>query len=382
MYDYVVVGAGISGSIAARCFAEQGQKVLVVERRNHIAGNLYDETDESGILVQKYGPHIFHTNNPKVEEYLKKWGSWEDYFLECMVYMNGKYTPSPFNFQTIDDYFPKEKAEEIKSHIRQIYGNVPKETIVNMLECEDSVIREYAEFLYANDYSLYTAKQWGIEPSEIDKNVLRRVPVLFSYKTGYFDDTCQMMPTQGFTAVIKNILNHPNITVLLNTDANHSLSFSEETKKVYYEGNEITVIYTGAVDELLDYRYGRLPYRSLRFEWKSLEEDSYQQAPVVAYPQAEGYTRITEYKKLSVQKKEGKTVIAVEYPLQADEELECEPYYPIPTEETAKMYGQYREYLEDYKNLYLLGRLAEYKYYNMDQVIENALYFCENFKRQ
>ena len=264
MYDYVVVGAGISGSIAARCFAEQGQKVLVVERRNHIAGNLYDETDESGILVQKYGPHIFHTNNLKVEEYLKKWGSWEDYFLECMVYMNGKYTPSPFNFQTIDDYFPKEKAEEIKSHIRQVYGNVPKETIVNMLECEDSVIREYAEFLYANDYSLYTAKQWGIEPSEIDKNVLRRVPVLFSYKTGYFDDTCQMMPTQGFTAVIKNILNHPNITVLLNTDANHSLSFSEETKKVYYEGNEITVIYTGAVDELLDYRYGRLPYRSLR----------------------------------------------------------------------------------------------------------------------
>ena len=377
MYDYIVVGAGLSGSIAARYLAEQKDRsVLVMDKRDHIAGNVYDYNNEDGILVQMYGPHIFHTNSRRVEEYVKKWGEWKDYFLECMVYMNEKYTPSPFNFKTIDDYFSKEKAIEIKKHIAEEYGDAPKATIVEMLDSQDDVVKEYAQFLYRHDYSLYTAKQWGISPDEIDISVLKRVPVLFSYKTGYFDDRFQAMPVNGFTAVVSQILNHENITLQLNTNAVDELEMDYEKKTVLYHGSRIPVVYTGAIDELMGYKYGRLPYRSLQFEWKTLDQSSYQEAAVVAYPEAEGYTRVTEYTKLPEQRC-GKTTIAIEYPVKVDENDDVEPYYPIPTEKSSMAYERYRAELDKFTNISLCGSLAEYKYYNMDQVIEKALDLCE-----
>ena len=373
MYDYIVVGAGLSGSIIARNLAKKGKKVLVLEKRNHIAGNIYDFVNEDGILVQQYGPHIFHTNITEVWEYLNKFGKWKDYFLECMVYMNGKYTPSPFNFKTIDDYFTKDEADEIKSHIRTVYGEAPKATIVEMLNSEDEIVRKYANFLFDNDYSLYTAKQWGIKPSEIDVSVLKRVPVLFSYKTGYFDDKYQAMPVGGFTKIIENILNHENITVELNANAKDNIHIDSVKNTILFEEKEIPVVWTGALDELFDFKYGKLPYRSLRFEWKTENKDSYQEAPVVAYPQEDGFTRITEYKKLPVQPVSGKTTVAVEYPLQVSDTSEVEPYYPIPNDRNQEMYLKYRTDADKITNLTLCGRLAEYKYYNMDLVIDRAM---------
>lgn len=378
MYNYIVVGAGLSGSIVARYLAEtKEKKVLVVDKRNHIAGNLYDEYNTDNILCQIYGPHIFHTDSERVAEYVNKWVKWKEFHLKCMVFMNEKYTPSPFNFQTIDDYYEPQKAEELKKHIKEIYGDVEKETIVNLLQSEDPLIKEYADFLFANDYSLYTAKQWGISPSEIDVNVLKRVPVLFSYKDIYFDNKYQIMPDGGYTEFIREILNHPNITVQLNTNAIESMEFKDEEGKILYNGEEVPIIYTGAIDELLGYKHGALPYRSLKFEWKTFAQDSYQDAPVVAYPQVDGYTRITEYNKLPLQEKNGKTTIAIEYPLQVEENSKDEPYYPIPTEKNAENYNKYKDEVNRYTNIVLLGRLAEYKYYDMDKIVINALELCD-----
>lgn len=379
MCEYVVVGAGLSGSIIARFLAEKkNKKVLVVDKRNHIAGNLYDYVNDDGILVQQYGPHIFHTNSERVMKYLERWGIWKPFHLECMVYMNGKYTPSPFNFQTVDDYFTKEKAECIKEHIGKVFPNRESATVVEMLQNEDAVVREYAQYLYDNDYSLYTAKQWGLDPAEIDVSVLRRVPVLFSYRKGYFSDRYQAMPESGFTSIIKKILEHSNIDTLLDKNAVEGITIDMENNIVRYEGREVPIVYTGALDELLGYRFGRLPYRSLEFEWKTINQESYQEAPVVAYPQESGYTRITEYKKLPIQHIKDKTTVAIEYPVKVSEVEETEPYYPIPTESSELAYKKYRDAVSDISNLILCGRLAEYKYYNMDQVVERALEICDN----
>ena len=379
MYDYLVVGAGLCGCIVARYLAEEkNAKVLILEKRQEIGGNIYDYYDDNQILVQKYGPHIFHTNIARVKEYVQRWCEWKEFKLECSVFMNGKYTPSPFNFSTIDDFFSKEKAEEIKAHIEQEYPGREKATIVEMLQSKDLVVKEYADFLYDNDYKLYTAKQWGISPDEIDISVLQRVPVLFSYKTGYFDDDFQAMPVNGFTAFIEKILDHPNIEVQLGVNAVDKLKINDATKRLVYENEQdLSVIYTGAIDELFSYKHGKLPYRSLTFEWKTENLESYQNAPVVAYPQVDGYTRITEYKKLPPQEVEGKTTIALEYPLAVDEDNDYEPYYPIPTEKSSKQYAMYRSDAEQISNLYLCGRLAEYKYYNMDLAIDRALALCE-----
>lgn len=379
MYEAIVVGCGFSGAVIARHLAaDKNLKVLVLDKRNHIAGNMFDKIDENGIIVQHYGPHIFHTNNEGVYKYIKQFGIWENFYLECMVFMNGKYTPSPFNFQTIDDYYEKDKAELLKERIRYLYKGLDKTTIVEMLNCEDGLIREYANFLFDNDYSLYTAKQWGISPSEIDISVLKRVPVLFSYKTGYFDDTYQCMPVGGFTKVFEYILNHPNIEIILNTNVKDYLEIDTENGRIMKNGEviNIPVIFTGALDELMDYKFGLLPYRSLHFEYKTEATKSFQNAPVVAYPQAEGFTRITEYNKLPKQNS-NKTTIAFEYPLQYNTDGTSEPFYPIISEENLNKYNKYKNELNKIDNIFICGRLADYKYYNMDQVVNHALDTCD-----
>lgn len=380
--DAIVVGCGISGAVVARFLAEKkGKKVIIVDRRDHIAGNVYDFRDENSILIQQYGPHTFHTNKANVFEYMKRFSGWNEFCLTCMAQINGKFTPSPFNFRTIDDFYTPEKAEELKAHIRAKYGDTEKTTIVEMLSSDDPLIKKYADFLFDNDYSLYTAKQWGISPSEIDVSVLKRVPVLFSYKDGYFDDEFQAMPENGFTEFVSNIIRHENIEVRLNTEALDFLSVVNGKLLLNGEPTDKTVIYTGAVDELLGCKYGVLPYRSLRFEYKTENTDSYQDAAVVAYPQAEGFTRITEYTKLPEQSANGKTVVALEYP-QPYESGKTEPYYPIPTEQSLTLYEQYRAELAQIPNLHLCGRLADFKYYNMDQALERALEVCDMLDKE
>lgn len=374
-YDVIVTGCGLTGGVIARFLAEKNKHVAIIERRDHIAGNMYDFRDDNGFTVQLYGPHTFHTTKKHLYDYICGYSGWNEFYLTCMAEINGKFTPSPFNFQTIDDFYSPEKADELKAHIRAKYGDAEKTTIVEMLDSDDPIIKEYADFLFDNDYSLYTAKQWGISPSEIDVSVLKRVPVLFSYKTGYFDDEFQYMPENGFTGFFSNIIDHENIDVFLNTDALEFLSVSDGKLLLNGDPTDKTVIYTGAADELFGCKYGVLPYRSLRFEYRTENTDSYQDAPVVAYPQAEGFTRITEYTKIPVQKTNGKTVIALEYP-QPYEAGKTEPYYPILTEQSKELYEKYRAELDQIPNLYLCGRLGDFKYYNMDQALERALEIC------
>lgn len=379
--EYIIVGAGLSGAVVARHLAEKGKKVCIWDRRKHVGGNMYDRIDEHGILIHQYGPHTFHTTKKSLFQYMKQFADWVPYKLTCMAQINGIFTPTPFNFQTIDDYYSQEDGDYLKKCIRDIFGDRKTATVVDVLQCENEEVRKYAEFLFEHDYSLYTAKQWGISPEKVDPSILKRVPLRFSYDVGYFDDEWQAMPKVSYAEFFKNIFNHPNIDVQLGIEALDHISVSEDGCQLLLDGEicQATVIYTGALDELFRNDEGPLPYRSLRFEWKYENIDSKQPAPVVAYPQAEGYTRITEYKKLPIQDVKG-TTYAVEYPLQYEYGKKQEPYYPLLTEESQYLADRYKSRAKKIQNFYFCGRLADFKYYNMDQALEQALNICKVIK--
>lgn len=380
-YDFIIAGAGLSGSVFARIMAEHGHHVLILERRKHIAGNAYDEKNEAGILIHNYGPHIFHTNNEDVYQFINRFSKWIPFKLKCEVEMCGKSTPSPFNFKTIDQFYEPEKATLIKQNLRLAYPDQVVVTVVELLNSDNALIREYAQMLFDNDYSLYTAKQWGISPSQIDISVLKRVPVRLDYESMYFTDKYECLPQCGYTEFVKNMITHPNITVQTNADALYMVSLNENS--LSFNGLNVNsschFVYTGPIDRLFNYKFGELPYRSLRFDYQTLPKDSFQNAPVVAYPQVKDFTRITEYKKLPVQEIPDKTTIAVEYPIQYNLKDGTEPYYPIPTETNSKIYQQYLSAASKYSNLILCGRLAEYKYYNMDQAIASVLKTAQKY---
>lgn len=376
MEKVLIIGAGLSGAVIARYLAEKGQQVDIWEKRSHIAGNMYDYEDDHGFLVQKYGPHTFHTKKRELYEYMCRYEDWQDYKLTCGAVWDGKYTPTPFNFTTIDTFYPEEKAEELKKHLLLAFKGRSTATVVEVLGNEDPLVRKYAEFLFRNDYAPYTAKQWGVSPEEIDPSVLARVPLRFSYDVGYFDDPYQVMPVHSFTSFFENLLHHSNIHVELGQDALKQLEIKDN--QVTVDGRPFAglVIYTGPIDELFHLQYGKLPYRSLKFEWKYSDKDSVQNAPVVAYPQEKGFTRITEYKKLPMQDKPGSSY-ALEYPLPYEEGKDMEPYYPVLTKESQEQYAKYKELVDQVPHLICCGRLADFKYYNMDQALERALDICQ-----
>ncbi len=375
--DYYVIGSGIVGCVIAHELAEAGEKVTVIERRNHLGGNVYDYDDEHGIHVHHYGPHIFHTRIERVWEYVSKYCELKDYNLVCGSVMDGKCVPTSFDFESVDTFF-SEEAELIKRHIKEVFGARKSATVLEMLDSEDEYVKKFAQFLYDKDYAPYTAKQWGISPDEVDRQIFKRVPILFSYGSKYFDDPHQAMPVKGYMEFIDNLLNLENITV--RTGVNGLSLFKIDNGQVVNENHEpVNVIYTGPIDELFDCQFGQLPYRSLRFEWKYEDIDSFQDMPVVAYPQAEGFTRITEYKKLPYQDKKG-TTYAVEYPLPYKQGETNEPYYPVLTDSSKELYAKYEELANNTKGLMCCGRLADFKYYNMDQAIDRALDLVERIK--
>lgn len=376
MNKYYIAGSGIVGCVIARELAEKGKQVIVLEKRNHIGGNLYDFTDEHGIHVHLYGPHIFHTGKEKVWEYVTRFCEFDDYKLVCGSVIDEKCVPTPFDFLSVDMFFPQE-ADLIKEHIKKVFGNKESASILEMLESADEYVKKFAEFLYDNDYAPYTSKQWGIAPEKIDKQVFKRVPVLFSYGSRYFNDIHQGLPVRGYMELINNLLDHKNISVITNKDALSCIKISSKKLLMDDEQEDIKLVYTGPLDELFGCCYGELPYRSLRFEWFYENKSSYQDMPVVAYPGAEGYTRITEYKKLPYQESNG-TSCAVEYPLPYCKEKETEPYYPVITEESIRLYEQYVNLANEIDNLIYCGRLADFKYYNMDDAIQRALCVAES----
>lgn len=354
VFDYLIVGAGFSGSVIAERLATQsGKKVLVVDKRNHIGGNTYDHYNENGILIHKYGPHIFHTNSREVFEYLSLFTQWRTYEHRVLASVDGQLVPIPINLDTINKLYGMNlnsfEAEEFFKSLAE-----PKEYIYTS---EDVVVSKVGRVLYEKFFRGYTKKQWGLDPSELDKSVIARIPTRTNRDDRYFTDTYQAMPLHGFTRMFENMLNHPNIKVMLNTD------YREIEKAIPCR----EIIYTGPVDEFFDYRYGKLPYRSLDFKHETHNTEVFQPAPVINYPNENLYTRVTEFKYLTGQK-HSKTSVVYEFP-----KAEGDPYYPVPRPENQEIYKQYKALVDAKPGIYFVGRLATYKYYNMDQCVAQAL---------
>jgi len=352
-FDYLIVGAGYAGSVLAERLARgSGKQVLLVDRRPHIGGNAYDHYDNSGILVHKYGPHIFHTNSREVFDYLSQFTDWRQYQHKVLASVDGQLVPIPINLDTINRLYglTLNSFEVEKFFASRAEHRDPVRT------SEDVVVNKVGRELYEKFFRGYTRKQWGLDPSELDAQVTARVPTRTNRDDRYFTDSYQSMPKHGFTRLFENMLDHPNINVLLNTDYRYVKDIIPHKE----------LIYTGPVDEFFDYRFGQLPYRCLEFRHETLNQPQHQPVAVVNYPNDYAFTRITEFKHLTGQE-HPKTSIVYEFP-----KAEGDPYYPIPRKENAELYRQYQE-LAEQAGVHFVGRLATYKYYNMDQVVAQAL---------
>lgn len=374
MYDCIVVGAGIAGATVARRIAEEsGRKVLVIERRSHIGGNCYDRLDDYGILIHEYGPHIFHTEDEGVRAFLSRFTEWYDFGHEVVAKVGEKLIPVPFNLNTLHMVYEEEKADRLEKKLADTYGEGSRVPIMQLRENEDPDVREIAEYVYRNVFLYYTMKQWGQKPEEISPEVTGRVPVVISRDNRYFKDVYQSVPLHGFTPMFEHMLDHENIEVQTGVDCAQVLSFSGD--KVFFQGEEFAgdLVYTGAIDELFGCRFGRLPYRSLDFQFEHLDQESYQGHSVVNYTVSEDFTRITEFKFLTGQKGTDGTTIVREYPYAYTGAAGEIPYYAILEAENEKLYEKYRALTECYPKFHLLGRLAEYKYYNIDAMCRKAM---------
>ncbi len=361
--DWLIVGAGLSGvTLAERIASQRGETVLVVEKRDHIAGNAYDEYNEYGILEHKYGPHIFHTNSDKVWHYLSQFTEWTPYFHRVLASVDGQLIPIPFNLDSIEKLFPASMAARFIDKLIANYGFGSRVPILKMQETEDEDLKFLAEFVHKKIFENYTLKQWELRPEDLSPSVTARVPILVSRDDRYFQDTYQAMPLLGYSAMVRKMLSHPNIHLMLNTDW-QTIKTQVTFKKM---------IFTGPIDEYFEYKHGELPYRSLEFRRVSLPIEQYQPTATVNYPNEYLYTRVTEQKQLTGQKNEFTTLL-YEYP-QPHVVGKTTPYYPIPTEANKEQYALYRTEAEKIKKTVLfVGRLANYMYYNMDQAVASAL---------
>lgn len=354
MFDYLIVGAGFAGSVIAERLASQlGKKILIVDRRNHIGGNAYDCYDSAGVLIHKYGPHIFHTNSREIFEYLSNFTEWRPYEHRVQASVDGQMVPIPINLDTINKLYGLNLTS---FQVEEFFASVAEKK-EQIRTSEDVVVSKVGRELYEKFFRNYTRKQWGMDPSELDKSVTARVPTRTNRDDRYFTDTYQAMPLHGYTKMFEKMLSHPNIKIMLNTD------YREIQSMIPYR----EMIYTGPIDAFFDYRYGKLPYRSLDFKHETHNTPVHQPAPVINYPNEHLYTRCTEFKYLTGQE-HPKTSVVYEYP-----KAEGDPYYPVPRPENAELYKKYKELADALPGVYFVGRLATYKYYNMDQCVAQAV---------
>jgi UDP-galactopyranose mutase len=354
MFDYLIIGAGFAGAtIAERLASHAGKKVLICDKRPHIGGNAYDHYDEAGVLVHKYGPHIFHTNSRDVYDYLSRFTKWRSYQHRVLARVDGQLLPIPINLDTVNRlYGTRYTSLQLEEFFKRV-----AEPVAQVKTSEDVIVSRVGRELYDKFFRNYTRKQWGLDPSELDAQVTARVPVRTNRDDRYFTDTYQVMPRNGYTRMFERMLSHPNIKILLNAD------YREVEGTIPHS----EVICTGPIDEFFDYRFGRLPYRSLDFQFETRNVATAQSAPVINYPNENAYTRVTEFKYLTGQE-HPKTTLVYEFATDVGD-----PYYPVPRPENAALYRRYQELAAATNGVHFLGRLGTYKYYNMDQVVAQAL---------
>lgn len=354
MFDYLIVGAGFAGSVLAERLANgSGKKVLICEKRSHIGGNAFDFYNDEGILIHKYGPHIFHTNSKEVIDYLSNFTEWRSYEHRVLASVDGKLVPIPINLDTINELYGLNlTAFEVEE-----FFATKAEKCEHIKTSEDVVVSKVGRELYEKFFKNYTKKQWGLDPSQLDASVTSRVPTRTNRDDRYFTDSYQMMPKYGYTKMFEKMLDHPHIKVMLNCD------YREIVGEIDFD----EMVYTGPVDLFFDYEYGKLPYRSLEFKHETHDTETFQTAPVINYPNEQAFTRITEFKYLTGQKHD-KSSIVYEFP-----QATGDPYYPIPRKQNAEIYAKYKALADAEKDVHFVGRLATYKYYNMDQIVAQAL---------
>ena len=361
----LVIGCGLSGSVIARLLAENGEKVLIIDKKNHIAGNIYDYIDENGICIHKYGSHIFHTNNEKVWAFIKRFTDFNTYMHKVIAVIDGIETTIPFNLNTIYDVFPKSLAIRLEQKLLDNFEYNSKVPILEFQKQDDEDLKFLAQYVYEKVFLHYTTKQWGKSPEEIDGTVTARVPVYISKDNRYFQDKYQGIPLNGYTKMVENILNHQNIEIKLNTEYHEKLS---GYKRIFC---------TGSIDEFFSYKHGKLPYRSVNFKFETHNCEFYQNNAVVNYPCNYDFTRVHEY-KYYLNDKSDKTVIAKEYS-EFFEDGKNERYYPIVDSTSTQIYEKYKKDIP--QNVYFLGRLGDYKYYDMDKAVERAINLFEEINR-
>lgn len=353
MFDYLIVGAGFAGAVCAERLASYGNKVLICDQRPHIGGNAYDHYDDAGVLVHRYGPHIFHTASRRIFEYLSRFTSWRPYEHHVLASVQGKLLPFPINIDTVRKLYGIDVDE---TTIEAFYAS-RAEKIAHPRTSEEAVVSKVGRDLYEKFFRNYTRKQWGLDPSQLDAAVAARVPARANRDSRYFTDEFQFMPLHGYTRLFEKMLEHRNIRIVLNTD------YRDIVNEVRWR----EMIYSGPIDAFFDYRFGKLPYRSLLFRFETHDKEVFQPEAVVNYPNEHAYTRITEFKYLTGQR-HPKTSVVYEFPMD-----EGDPYYPVPRPQNAQLYSEYKALADATPNVHFVGRLATYKYYNMDQVVGQAL---------
>ena len=360
----LVIGCGFSGATIANLIADKhNEKVIIIDKKNHIGGNCYDYLDSNGIMIHKYGSHIFHTQSETVWNFIKQFADFNQYMHKVYAVIDGIFTTIPFNLSSLYDIFPMSIANKLESKLLEKFEYNSKIPILKFKEQEDKDLQFLADYVYEKVFLQYTAKQWNILPTQVDSAVTARVPILISKDTRYFQDKYQGIPLNGYTALIKKMITHPNIEIRLGQDYKN---VNEQFDRIFY---------WGSIDEYFDYEYGALPYRSVKFKFEEFAQEFYQKNSVINYPCNYDFTRIHEY-KYYLNNQSGQTVIAKEY----SENFEIgknERYYPIPTEENIALYNKYLKKAKGLKNTYFLGRLGDYKYYDMDKAIKRAIELYE-----